>query len=158
VLLTGSQAVITANQARFVRVTIPKTGNLRDLAVFVGGQSGNVDIGVYSTASTRVRLYSSGSVACPAANAWRIIGDPNIAVTQGDLLDFAFACDNASAAFARIAMMSSTYIFPAGFLTGGGATPKIAGIMGGAFPLPSTVAEGSISDTVSAISIIGRIS
>lgn len=157
-LLCGGLAVMGAGQARSCRVTVPKTGSLRDLAIFVGGASGNVDIGVYSTASVRSRLYHSGSVACPAANAWRIVGDPNLAVTKGDQLDLMLGCDNASAAFGRIPMNSSTNTFPTGFLTGGGGLPKIAAIIGSGFPLASTYNEGDLSDTVSCIAIIGRIS
>lgn len=160
-LLTTSTA-FTANDARGLRVVIPRDGVLRDLAVWVANQSGNLDIGVYNTASgTAGKLYSSTSVACGAAAAWQVVGDPNLTVHAGDHLDLVLACDNAVATFARVAAPVSNLIvqLPANYMPSPlGASPKTAWRGVTSFPLPPSFTEAAKTVSGGAIAfIMGRL-
>lgn len=158
-LFSGVSNVGGANGGKSLRVVVPKTGNLRDVAVYVGVSSGNVDVGVYSTASTRAKLWSSGSVACPAANGWGIVGDPNLAVTAGQQLDLWLSCDNTTATFGRVFVTNAAQsTLPTGFWPANGAEPKINGQANSVFPLPSTIAEASITNNSYNIALIARVS
>jgi hypothetical protein len=158
--LIGSAAVLSANQAFGSRVVVPRTGTMVDLAIYVGATSGNIDVGVYSTAGTRVKLYSTGSIACPAANAWAVVGALSLSVTAGDQFDFLLASDNGTASFGRALQLPNaaagqlpTNFWPAA----GGALPKISMGMGAMFPLPATIAEGSVAAGIHALCIIARV-
>jgi hypothetical protein len=157
----------TANTMFGVRVVIPYTGTLRDLAVYVGTvSSGNVDVGVLdTTGTTRNILYTKGSTACPAVNGWRIIGDPNLAVTRGDQYDLLFACDNATATFARLATIGpSQVVMPTGYWTAPlGGVNTLLWTKPTSFPLPTspgTIAESSFATTSAGFGlfIMGRLS
>ena len=88
-----------ANDMIGCRVVVPTTGTLHDLTIYISTSAGNIDVGIYSTAATRARLYSTGSIACPAGGGWRNVGDPALAVTAGDQYDFCVA-QSAGATFA----------------------------------------------------------
>lgn len=86
-----------ANTAIGLLARVPKTGTLHDLAIYVKTQSGNVAVSVYDAqpgGTTRNRLYTSGSVPCPASGAWAIIADPALPVTKDELLTLVLAIDN----------------------------------------------------------------
>lgn len=157
ILVTTPTAFPGINQAIGQRVTIPITGTLHDLAVWPGVQSGNVDIGVYSTANPRVRLYSTGSVACPAAGAWRIVGDPNLAVVAGQTLDLALGCDNTTATFAQYQTGVWLQPLPANFSPGDGSSPYLNWVTGAGFPLPATLADGALGAVTRVFLIIARV-
>ena len=146
------------NTARGVRVTIPRSGTLVDLAVFVGTSSGNIDVGVYSTAATRARLYSTGSIACPAAGAWAVVGDPNITVYAGQQLDLFLAADNTTATFARfLGAHADQPALPTDFWASDGAAPKLSFQATSVLPLPATIAEASVASTNAEHLIIARV-
>lgn len=158
-LFSGVANVGNANGGKGVRLVVPKTGQLRDFYVWVGTSSGNVCGGVYDTQATRQRLWSSGSIACPAGNSWGLIGDPNVAVNAGDQLDFWLAADNTTATFGRMfPVHANTSTLPAGFWPGSGASPKINGQANGIFPLPTTIAEASIAGSNLILFAMARIS
>lgn len=153
------------NQLRMVRVIIPRTGMLRDISVWVQVQAGNIMAAVYDTgdasAGNRTRLWQSGSVAVGAATAWQIIGDPNIAVTAGQHLDFAINSDNSSLQVGRVNLgASGAGALPTGFgVAPGGASPKYFALhTPGSFTAPATIAEASISANNQGVIVIGRIS
>jgi hypothetical protein len=101
--LSSNTAATAANDAYGYVMRVPKTGNLRDILLHVNAPSGNVSVWVYDVGSggtTRTRLYSSGSIVCPA-QGWNIIADPNIAVVEGQLLCIGFSVDNVVATFGR---------------------------------------------------------
>lgn len=140
---TAAAAALTANQARGGRVRIPKNGKLRDLAIYVGVQSGNISVGIYDVGQTtngeRTRLYTTGAIACPATGT-QIVGSPELDVEIGQYLEFWLACDNATATFTRATpasvLLPSTYPAPPGAL----ATPNaLAPVQGTAQPLPTTL-------------------
>lgn len=156
--LMTAQTTFTANDARGVRMVMPRSGTLRDLAIWVAIQSGNLDIGLYDTLSgTSGKIYSSTSVACPAANAWQIIGNPNQAVTQGQHIDFVLACDNATAAFGRVgAIVNNAAVqLPTNFMVSPqGALPKTAWRAATSFPLPTSFTEAAKTVSGGAIPFI----
>lgn len=158
IMVTTPTAFPGIGQAVGQRVTIPVSGTLHDLAVWPGVQSGNVDIGVYSTASPRARLFSTGSVACPAAGAWRIVGDPNLAVVAGQTLDLALGCDNVTATFAQYQTGVWLQPLPANFSPGDGSSPYLNWVIGVGFPLPATIADGTLGAVTRVFLIIARVS
>ena len=143
-----------------MRVVIPKTGTLHDIAIQVGATSGNISVAVYSAALTRTRLYTTGAIACPAANGWRIAGDPNLSVVAGEQYDFALSVDNSSATFGISPVVPDTTIktLPTGFLSEVTGTPILFWQGDSLHPLPATLAEASIAvATLAVIHIIARI-
>lgn len=163
-----SQAGTLASQTpRGWRVIVPETGKLRDMSVFIGTSSGNLAIGVYDTgdasAGNRSRLWTSGSVASPGTG-WRIIGDPNIDVTAGQMLDVWVAADNTTISLARVASQISAGVggLPTGFVVAaGGASPKVGGHTIPALTslaFPSTVSEANVTNEQFPPAIIGRVS
>jgi hypothetical protein len=156
----------TANSLRGQRIVIPKTGNLRDLSVFIGATSGNIEAAVYDTgeaaASTTItRLWASGSVAAGAGNTWQVIGDPNLAVTRGQHLFLTFGADNSTVTVARgpgnfVNAAFATYPFD---LNGSGLQVRRHTFNATtAFTAPATIATGSLNTQNNPTLIIGRIS
>jgi hypothetical protein len=151
----------TANQIRLQRVVIQKTGTLHDLAVFVGTASGNVEVAVYDTQATLARLYSSGSVAAAGANAWQIVGDPNLAVTKGQHVFLGFGADNATVTIARqngnmaaVGLGQMPWDLPGAL----GSNRKTTTGATSSFPAPATIADGTHTNQAAPTLIIGRIS
>ena len=145
-LVVGT-STITANSARGVRVVIPKTGTLRDIAVYQGATSGNISVAIYTADEPRSRVYTTGAIASPAANGWRIIGDPMLSVVAGEQYDFAWSADNATAAIGRVALVPNTAIkdLPAGFLSGVTESPRLFWQGATLHPLPTSIAEADIA-------------
>lgn len=154
----ASVAVIgAANRGRFCRVIVPKTGTLMDLSVFIGTSSGNIDGGVYDTQSTRNRLWSTGSIASPGTG-WRNLGDPNLAVVEGQSLDFGVAADNNTVTFGRQLLAAATAsALPAGYWPGDGANPRLSMYKETVFPLPGTITEATLIDDVYLPFIMARV-
>lgn len=129
------------------RVVIPKTGTLNNLSVFIVTSAGNLDAGVYDTsATTRNRLYHTGSIASPGTG-WRNLGNPGLSVTVNDEYDFAIVGSSASLQLARqvTGLATSMYTLPSGFLSGLGGTPFLGWDFSAAIPLPATLAEASMT-------------
>ncbi len=145
---------------RGARVIVPRTGTLTDFAIFVTVQSGNIDVGILDTsATTRNRLWSTGSVACPAAGAWTTY-NPNLSVTAGQQLDFVFVADNTTATLPRYVTGGNYAGLPTSFHpAAGGATPRLVwNGTGSSFPIPSTYAESNMTVSVNVPLIIARVS
>jgi hypothetical protein len=159
-LATGVAAMSSANQARGARVIVPRTGTLHDIAIWIGTASGNIDLAVYdTTATTRNRLWSSGSVACPTAAVWAIVGDPAISVTAGQQLDFVLAIDNTTATFARVGAGGNWIDLPTAFhVADGGGKPTLSWVRGTSFPLATTLAESGLGVGTTIPLIIARVS
>jgi hypothetical protein len=101
----GTANIGAANNCLSYLERAPKTGELRNLMIYVGTQSGNVAAHVYSAAAgsgTRERKFATESLACPAPG-WQIIADPKLAVIEGQVLGIGFSCDNTTATFGRYA-------------------------------------------------------
>jgi hypothetical protein len=160
---TTGQDVGTANNARFQRVVIPKTGTLHDLAISVATSSGNIDVGIYDTgdasAGNRTLLWHTGSIACPGAGNWTVVGDPALSVVQGQMVDFVIACDNTTALFRGGALSTALVFLPTNFVPApGGAPAKMIGLANTVMPLPATLAESAIGQTgAKFINIIARV-
>lgn len=161
ILANSGAGTLTANMMYAIRVTIPYSGTLHSLSVLVGAaSSGNVDLGIYdTTVTTRTRLYSSGSVACAAASTYHTV-DPNLAVSRGDHLDFALACDNGTVSFVRGGAYGIPQMaLPSGFIPSPlGGVNKVEWTKASSFPLPSTVAESAFANTASCPHLMAYIS
>lgn len=158
--LQTTPSAVTANAIRAVRVRVLKTGTLRDLYVYCGATGGNVKGSIWSTAGTRARLFDGGSVA--AAVGWLSLGDPALAVTAGDWLDFGVMADNAAVTFGRCASFSASAqgVLPSNFMvTPGGALGKISWQHSpGSFTNPATISEANVgSGTGNPFFVIARV-
>lgn len=122
--LTG--AVYVANDAEFVPFEIDSPVTIAQLSIIVAVQSGNVDIGIYTLAGTR--LVSSGSTACGAAGI-QTFNITDTVLARGRYY-LGFAVNNAVATFLT-------------FTPRGGANVNGMQMVGArrqatAFPLPAT--------------------
>lgn len=146
-----------ADVARGCRVVIPRTGTLSGIAINVGTQAGNIDVGVYDTQPTRTALWRRGSLACPAAG-WQEVGQPNLTVRRGEQYDFVLATNSSTATFGNFAGVGLMSVLPAGWIPAPlGGSPKLAWSIAASFPLPSTFAEASLTTLANIPIIIGRI-
>lgn len=94
---TSSAAWPAANRAIYSAVVVPRPVTVTHLIIYVGTSSGNVDVGIYNEAGTR--LVSSGSTATiggGAANQAFNIADTSL---SPGVYFFAMSCDNTTATF-----------------------------------------------------------
>jgi hypothetical protein len=89
-----------ANTAIFVPIMVAEQQIVYHLGVEVTTQSGNLDLGIYDEAGTR--LVSAGSTAVAAAGV-QSIDITDTTLTPG-IFYLAMNCDNTTAAFRRISM------------------------------------------------------
>lgn len=151
--ITSTNALSTAGTIYACRVLIPEDGTLHDLMAHHGTASGNHRLGIYDTgdaaSGSRTSLYDSGSVALSGSNVWQVAGDPDLAVTAGQELDFVLMADNTTATFGRVSSAaSSQFQLPAGYGTVlGGASPKYAWAyaVGAYAAFPATITEANCS-------------
>jgi hypothetical protein len=145
--LIAASTSLTANDARGMRMVMPRSGTLKDFAIWIATTSGNVDVGIYDTVSgTAGKLWSSTSTACGTVNTWQVVGDPNLAVTRGQHVDFVIGCDNATAAFGRVPPPVNPLLIqlPTNFMPSPqGALPKFAWRASASFPLPTSFTEAA---------------
>lgn len=155
----AAASAITAQQTRFCRVSIPKTGTLRDIMIFVGTVSGNIETAIYSIGAPHTQLWTTGVIACPPIG-WQVVGNPALAVTAGDQLDFVIGVDNATATFLRTLPAAGSSTLPTTHWPSPGTTvTKIAGRynLPGVLPMPATVSEANVVDVNYMPFILGRI-
>lgn len=149
-------AMAAANRLTLLRCLIPKTGILHDVSIWVGTSSGNYLAGVYdvgeaSGTGSITELWDSGSQPVGAANGWRIIGDPNLAVTAGQNIYLGFMADNITATFGRVTGGNSPSAWgplPSTFLTQpGGMSAKLASsFLAGGFAMPTPIADATVAN------------
>lgn len=164
VLPTASAAPGT-NVLRGNRYVCKKAGQLRDVAVYLGGLSGNLIVAVYdtgqATSGTRTKLWDTGVLASGgfSANTWNIIGDPNIAVTEGQQVDIGVICDNATMTIGRLALAAAgSGILPTGFGGVTTATPKAGWTHSpGSHTAPATIAEAGFAGSGQVTAIMARV-
>lgn len=157
--------LVQANTATLVgcRVTVPKSGVLHDISTILSAVAGNVRVGIYDTGDavvgTRTLLYDSGSVAVAVASVWQVIGDPALAVTAGQQLDFAVVTDIAQVGCT--ASNANSYQLPASFWpAAGGVAPVLAwykALAFGALPTPLATA-GLTAVGLGVPALIARVS
>lgn len=146
-----------ANDMIGCRVVVPTTGTLHDLTIYISTSAGNIDVGIYSTAATRARLYSTGSIACPAGGGWRNVGDPALAVTAGDQYDFCVA-QSAGATFgSRRFTSSGVATLPVAYTLGQVGLAILSYTKGTSFPLPATFTEASVTASGIILCIMARV-
>lgn len=158
-------SIANVNRAHGWRVLAPKTGTLSSLYLLVATASGNIEVAIVDAVSgaNRTRLWTTGSIACPA-QGWQLLGNPGLSVTVGQAFDFTLNADNTSALFGRFtAFSSATY----------GALPLPANLASNAtvptknypawqrattqFPMGSTFADSDLNGYVFTYSIIGYV-
>lgn len=159
-LLSNSAAAPTANQLYGYRMIVRKSGTVKDFHVFIANSSGNVEGSIYDTsATTRNRLWSSGSMASPGTG-WQKLGDPNIVVSAGDHIDLCLSADNATITFNRFPSLGSGVIptLPSGFWTSPlSGSPKLVWSVAASFPAPSTLLESNLAQQTVNFAVIARI-
>jgi hypothetical protein len=149
-------AVSNINEARLSRANAPRSGVVRKLLIYVGTQSGNIDVGFYDTAATRAKLVSTGSMACPAAG-WREIAVTATAVQQGVSYEMSLACDNTTATFGHFNGAQVGQLPTGWWPVQGGAAPKTNPRILSSFPLPATMAEASLVQDSGRVFIVGAL-
>lgn len=155
--MTGVAALGAANRTSGCLVSIPATGILKDIIIWVGTSSGNIDVGIYDTKNPRNRLWSLGTTACPVTTAWANLGDPNIHLQQGQVVDFHIACDNNTATFGQYNRVTSHDPLPIGVIAGHEATPYISYQVATSFVLPTTLSQANFLASTRVWAIFARI-
>lgn len=147
-----------ANAAHGVRVVIPRDGTLHDFALLSGGALGNYDVGIYDyVAEPRARLWSSGPVAA-GPQGWQIVGDPNLAVTQGEILDFVFATDGATTQGCMFAADVNMDRLPsANFWPVPNGSQIICWSVAASYPLPATFADAALANEARTYCMMARV-
>lgn len=135
-----SAAAATANRAHLYRIpklAVAKT--ITKLSVFIGGASGNLDLGIYTTTdfATFTRLGSSGSTAVAGTNAVQTVSGLSLAVPANVAWFLAVAADNATATFARLGSTSDVALKN---------YPTRAFYKASSFPLPSSLTSMNALD------------
>ena len=168
--LPTTVTVVAVNRIFLMRAVIPKTGRLRDLAIFAGGTQAGSHIGaVYDVgealAGSVSKLWDSGTVTGLGANGWRVLGDPNLAVTVGQTVHLAFITDSATATFGRVVMGNSPgpwQTLPDGFMPQGNglAIKPTSGFTIGSLSVSSTITDANMTapGTAAIPYLIARIS
>ena len=154
-----SSPLNVANFAFGSRVVIPRSGTLTDLAIYlVGVSAGNISAGVYSAETTRARLYTTGSIACPAAGSWQIVGDPNLEVEAGEQYDLVFsASDGSIDPISHAASENNVVLLPDSYADGETAKPKLGWYKSASHPIPATFAEAGITVGATTFALIARV-
>jgi hypothetical protein len=156
-------SAVTASAAFGNRVKIPRTGTITEMAVFVGGSSGNYDLGVYrptvGTPTSRDRVQSSGSQAVAGTNAWLVKTGYSIPVVAGEIVDLVFACDNGTATFARPSTsLNACAALPAGWDSDAAGSEVLNWTKAASFPLPAQLTginAAAVTNTI--VAILARI-
>lgn len=156
---------LAANTQRMMRCIVPRSGTLVDLSIYVSVQSGNIICGVYDTGDAspgnRTSLYNTGSIACPAAGAWAVVGQPNLSVYQGQHLDIGVMADNAVATFPGQSVTTAlTSALPTNsfFPCVGGAQPKLTWSRApGSFTWNATASEAQCAASGTVVFMVARV-
>lgn len=126
------------NRATYVPCWIPVAVTLTGIRLRVGTQSGNICVGLYNSAGSRVA--TSGAVSCPATGVQAVNFTGNYAATAGTYY-LALSCDNTTATFST---------------TGSGVgMPASCRYQETAHPLPSTATFAG--DTSLTLNLVGRV-
>jgi hypothetical protein len=162
--VTTEVAIGTAFRALFARVVIAKTGTLHDIAVAnMATVNGNHRVAVFdagAAAGSYTPLWQSGNVAAAGEKAWQVIGDPNLAVTAGQVLYFAVMNDGTTHKFGCATGFSAGALaeLPPNYMPlTSGNLPKLCARHNYSKAEFATIKEGELENQGTAIAIIGRI-
>lgn len=123
---------MVANQANLVALVMLRKATITGYRFLIGTSSGNLDVGIYDSAFTR--LWSRGSFASPGTGAREVLisaGSPTTLTLTPGLYYTAFAADNTTVTFV-------------------GVNQGVTGILkikATSFPLPSAISTPSDSTT-----------
>lgn len=121
-----SGTALTANHMRGVRYTVPKTGSITGMCIYVQATGGNYYCAVYDMSATNlVKQAESPLQAASGANTWQN-NDFSVAlsVTKGQKFYFCVHSDNAALFFGRTGLVANIIVggpLPAGYLSGADA-------------------------------------
>jgi hypothetical protein len=173
--LTGSPIVNTSVAATtkviyLVRCVVPKTGNLRDLSIFIKAK-GEAKIlgGVFDTggahANEYTRLSRLEAEMTPENEKWNVIYDPNLAVKKGQeimlaaQLIFAASTTEFGRCGSGVLSTANATLLPPSFVPGEAVEPKLSGqktlTEAG---IPEKISDATLAVNNSAIALIARIS
>lgn len=139
---------------------VPVTGTLRDVMIYVQTSSGNVSASIYSVGvggADRTRLWASGSVPC-GPQGWQIVGDPQLAVTEGQLITLGMGADNATATFMRFdgLLSGAQSNLPAAYVPEGTVRMATAHTSGAGFPDPGATWTAPSATTL-VLGVVARV-
>lgn len=127
-----------ANRALYLPCVIGVACTIIGVKIRVGTQSGNISVGLYSSAGSRVA--TSGAVACPASGVANVAFTASYVATAGRYY-LAISCDNVTATFAAPNPANT-------------AGPGACRFEASAHPLPATA---TMSNDAPALSVLGRV-
>jgi len=131
-----TSGTLAANAAYLICFQVFRAVTVSNTIIKVATQSGNIDVGIYSSdGTTATRLGSTGSIACPAVSVRSVNAlTAGVDLVPGTRYFAAFAADNATASL--------------GIVTG--LTPMVnpatyGGSIATSFPLPATITQASLA-------------
>lgn len=133
-----------------MRFVVPVTGTLAGLALFCGTGSGNINVGIYDTATpTRTRLFQTGNISgALGANTWNEVATPNLAIAQNQHIDLCIVADNNVFQMAFVQMNAGNPFsgpLPTGYLVSPqGAIGRLGWVLTATPTIPSTLADVSL--------------
>lgn len=151
-----------SSQIGGLRVKMTKTGTLSGIAVYLStaGTSLNYNVGIYTPgpADPRTRLWQSGSLAIPATGQWVVAGNPGLAVSAGQNLDFVLVSNGNGQWLANPPATAGAMRIPSAWDTTIGEAGKLVFFNNaGAFSLPATISEASLGNAAQGPVILGLI-
>lgn len=155
---TSSTTAGAANRMLGARVVIPRTGTLGALYVPVNTTSGNLQGGIYdvgaTTSAVRTRLWAGASTA--SASGWLNLGNPALAVTKGQHLDFVVQVDNNTVTVGRRTFGTTAWSqLPTGAAAVAGVEYKLGWFRDpGSYALSATLAEADANPAVAQVIVL----
>ncbi|MDO8592045.1 MAG: hypothetical protein Q7R60_03970 [bacterium] len=116
----SSGVAIGQNVCRATSLKVTKTGTISDIGLYIGNVvSGNVDVAILRFDGTNYNfVWTHGSMACPAANTWTSMGNPNVAVTAGETIWLAVGTDSSTTKVGLLNGNTGINVLPSGWYTG----------------------------------------
>lgn len=142
-----------ANNGRFMRIVIPRSGTLSSFTWYIGASSGNYKALIYdvgaASAGNYSQLYASGSTAVGTIDTWQTPLNPALAVTKGQHIMVGLVFDNGTATFGRNVAPGSAAMasLPAAMGGSPGSVVRVA--------MAGTVTFASVASTYSDASMAG---
>lgn len=144
------------NRAFFQRVVVPRACILRDFTIWVmaGNGAGHVHAAIYNDEGAR--LWVTNPHTTIGANGSQIIGDPNLAVTDGKVLWLALSSNTTAGRYLGLTSAGLVgRLFPASWWSSG--QPRVLGSLDASHPPPASVDFSTLLSTSDLFSIAMRM-
>lgn len=169
--LPESFVTYTALRLYLFRFRVPKTGNLRNFSLAIGGGgAANVRTGLYDCGEAvngvRTKLWDSDVIALTSTISWQSIGDPIFPVQAGDEFELGVVFSSGVANFGSKTTVSNGIMtqLPSGlgFTSPGLTASRISEYRTAALPdlvtpLPATIADADVTTSTGRLCFVGRI-